>query len=268
MACRSTTKTAKWAMDSLFIALGRGRILQNFTTGTWFIFSPIFSRWELMRWNRFFSLQLSQLWYARHLISLEMNYRCTLPSSFQSLGRSFPSSPHPPRNKLRSWSFVVGLAITFRMQSSYSRWWDGRIQWDKLSAESRSFARTIWLHVPLSTGEIPGSELPNKREVIKCIHTFAVALKHHLRGEREWCECRELRRLLSHLPNVNFSLFEPSIVYNTCRNSNRHWHKRKYNYTATNHPLTITLHLSSFVETYRVRIPASIPPNSFPNHTT
>jgi putative membrane protein len=114
--------------------------------------------------------------------------------------------------------FIVGLAITFRMQSSYSRWWEGRIQWDKLSADSRSFARTIWLHVPLpSAKETENSnEVPDKLEVISCVHTLAVALKHHLRGEREWSECADLEKLLSHLPNVSLPtalLFQFALTY-------------------------------------------------------
>lgn len=96
--------------------------------------------------------------------------------------------------------FVVGLAITFRMQSSYSRWWEGRIQWDKLSAVSRSIARTIWLHVPEKEGKEGNI---NKIEAIRCINTLAVALKHHLRGERDWSECKDLKELVAHIPNVS-----------------------------------------------------------------
>jgi putative membrane protein len=100
-------------------------------------------------------------------------------------------------------SFIVGLAITFRMQSSYSRWWEGRIQWDKLSADSRSFARTIWLHVPLPKPAENTDDIPDKVEVIRCVHALAVALKHHLRGERDCGECSDLERLLAYLPNVS-----------------------------------------------------------------
>jgi len=117
----------------------------------------------------------------------------SLPNSF-SQGRAYAIQ-----------SFIVGLAITFRMQSSYSRWWEGRIQWDKLSADSRSFARTIWLHVPLSSAKLieNGNDIPDKIEVIRCVHALAVALKHHLRGERDWSECSDLEQLLAHLPNVS-----------------------------------------------------------------
>jgi putative membrane protein len=100
------------------------------------------------------------------------------------------------------------------MQSSYNRWWDGRTQWDKVSAVSRSFARTLWLHVP-DIPTIPESRetVMRKEEVIRCVHTLAVALKHHLRGEREWHECYDLKQGVSHVPNVLycfpiFKLFE------------------------------------------------------------
>ena len=116
----------------------------------------------------------------------------------------FPPWQHKAHNPARR--FVVGLAITFRMQSSYNRWWDGRIQWDKLSADSRSFARTIWLHVPQPASldeAVMIQDVARRTEVIRCVHTLAVALKHHLRGERDWSECRDLKQLCAHLPNVS-----------------------------------------------------------------
>jgi len=122
--------------------------------------------------------------------------------------------------------FSVGLAITFRMQASYSRWWEGRVQWDKLSALARSFARTVWIHVPSATRSPEENKLPQEEmSAIRCVHTLAVALKHHLRGERDWSECPELRLQLEHIPD--------------------------YNYSAVNHPLTLTLHLSAYVENAR-----------------
>jgi len=91
------------------------------------------------------------------------------------------------------------------MQSSYNRWWEGRTQWDKISAVSRSFARTLWLHAPgiSTTTESPKTFGMEKVEVIRCLHTLAIALKHHLRGEREWEDCHDLRNGLDHVPNVN-----------------------------------------------------------------
>jgi ion channel-forming bestrophin family protein len=47
------------------------------------------------------------------------------------------------------------------------------------------------------------NDIPDKVELIRCVHTLAVALKHHLRGERDWSECSDLEQLLAHLPNVS-----------------------------------------------------------------
>lgn len=93
-----------------------------------------------------------------------------------------------------AFGFVVGIAISFRMTASYNRWWEGRMQWDHLSAVSRSMARTVWLHVPPSAVEEltvagimnEGQGIRDKRAVIMVIRGLALALKHHLRGEREW----------------------------------------------------------------------------------
>lgn len=91
------------------------------------------------------------------------------------------------------------------MSSAYARWWEGRIEWDKISALSRNIARTIWLHVP---EEKPVSGPPDteaKQHAITLLHAFAVALKHHLRGQRDWDSLDELKRLLTHLPHVRAS---------------------------------------------------------------
>lgn len=87
------------------------------------------------------------------------------------------------------------------MQSSYSRWWEGRTAWDRLSSFTRSYARTIWLHVPDSAPDV--DMLKQKTSTIRCLHTLAVALKHHLRGERNWDECADLKALLFSVPNVS-----------------------------------------------------------------
>lgn len=89
------------------------------------------------------------------------------------------------------------------MQSAYARWWEGRTEWDKISALTRNIARTIWLHIPVQK-ENPDrkSDIEAKKQAITLLHAFAVALKHHLRGQRDWDKLPELRKLLSHLPHV------------------------------------------------------------------
>ena len=90
------------------------------------------------------------------------------------------------------------------------------------------------------------NNIPNKAEVIGCVHALAVSLKHHLRGERDWSECSDLEQLLAQLPNVS-----PLAWF--CRTALTFW--LQYNYSATNHPVTLTLHLSSAVERYRLLSP-------------
>jgi putative membrane protein len=76
------------------------------------------------------------------------------------------------------------------MQASYNRWWEGRTQWDHLSAVSRNLARTVWLHVPPPRDKLlavaEGGNEKDKRSLLRVIHALAVSLKHHLRGERDW----------------------------------------------------------------------------------
>lgn len=122
-----------------------------------------------------------------------------------------------------AFGFVVGIAISFRMQASYSRWWEGRTQWDHLSAVSRNFARTVWYHVPTPLGE--GEK--DKRAALRIVHALAVALKHHLRGEREWDEpgLAEFRGLIEGIGD--------------------------YPWNNVNHPLTLSLYLSSYTEHVR-----------------
>jgi putative membrane protein len=61
--------------------------------------------------------------------------------------------------------------------------------------------------VPLPSAKLTENEndIPDKVEAIRCVHALAIALKHHLRGERDWSECSDLEQLLAHLPNVSYS---------------------------------------------------------------
>jgi len=47
--------------------------------------------------------------------------------------------------------FVVGLSITFRNQTAYERYAEGRRLWNQLQTVVRNMGRTIWLQVVLKT---------------------------------------------------------------------------------------------------------------------
>ena len=51
-------------------------------------------------------------------------------------------------------------------------------------------------------GAVHNPNALDKVEIIRCVHTLSVALKHHLRGERHWSECKDLDELVKELPNV------------------------------------------------------------------
>ncbi len=133
-----------------------------------------------------------------------MSYHCILQSYFLYSGMCGKVSGNQLFLTDIMCRFIVGLAISFRMQASYNRWWDGRIQWDRLSTLSRSFARTVWIHIPEPVDIDAEEEVSQgKRLAIQCPHMLAVALKHHLRDERDWGSCTQLRDLLSYLPDVS-----------------------------------------------------------------
>ena len=71
---------------------------------------------------------------------------------------------------------VVSLALAFRVNNAYARWWEARQHWGLLVNHSRNLAalgRTLWR---------PDDE-PGRRRLAGLIGDFAVGLSLHLRGE-------------------------------------------------------------------------------------
>ena len=81
----------------------------------------------------------------------------------------------------------------------YDRYWMGRTCWSDIVRNCRGMGRIIWYHVPprltprtpeeISSGTIKRSKeemakvMAEKRMALDLIEGFAVALKHHIRGE-------------------------------------------------------------------------------------
>lgn len=94
---------------------------------------------------------------------------------------------------------ILGFVISYRAISGYDRYWMGRTAWSDLVRNARTLSRLIWFHVPpcykpltpaeRKTGHFsrPEGELEavmrEKRMTLDLIEGFAVALKHHVRGE-------------------------------------------------------------------------------------
>lgn len=139
------------------------------------------------------------------LLPLRRRGRKILAPQSDSLSSVWVGPPRLSLSHCSPPSFIVALSISFRMSSAYARWWEGRTEWDKISALSRNIARTIWLHVPEQKPTEGPSDTDAKQHAITLLHAFAVALKHHLRGQRDWDSLDELKRLLTHLPHVCLS---------------------------------------------------------------
>ncbi|KAJ7202053.1 UPF0187-domain-containing protein [Mycena pura] len=85
---------------------------------------------------------------------------------------------------------VLGFIISYRTTSSFERYNEGRRLWSQIILASRTFARSVWFHVP----DLPGSAkydaetlrsrgLVEKKTIVNLIEAFGVAVKHYLRGE-------------------------------------------------------------------------------------
>ncbi|KAJ6563237.1 Bestrophin, RFP-TM, chloride channel-domain-containing protein [Mycena sp. CBHHK59/15] len=90
---------------------------------------------------------------------------------------------------------VIGFVISYRAMTGYDRYWMGRTAWTDVIRNARTMGRLIWYHVPprltpFVAGDLskPGVEemskvMAEKRMALDLTEAFAVALKHHLRGE-------------------------------------------------------------------------------------
>jgi putative membrane protein len=94
---------------------------------------------------------------------------------------------------------VIGFVIAYRVSSGYDRFWMGRVAWSDLIRTSRTTGRLIWFHVPplirqktaeeIATGKTTRTTeeltkvMAEKRIALDLVAGFAIATKHHLRGE-------------------------------------------------------------------------------------
>ncbi|CAA7268873.1 unnamed protein product [Cyclocybe aegerita] len=94
---------------------------------------------------------------------------------------------------------VIGFVISYRAISGYERYWMGRTCWSDVMRNARSLGRLFWFHVPprlsaktpeeIQSGQLQRSHeelskvMAEKRMALDLIEGFAVALKHHIRGE-------------------------------------------------------------------------------------
>ncbi|KAG9020719.1 hypothetical protein FRB95_003601, partial [Tulasnella sp. JGI-2019a] len=85
---------------------------------------------------------------------------------------------------------VIGFVISYRTSVGADRYSQGRTMWGDVIKNCRGLSRLVWLHIPLklasdkeATLEEMKQVLAEKQVALTLIEAFAVALKHHLRGE-------------------------------------------------------------------------------------
>ncbi|THU99022.1 UPF0187-domain-containing protein [Dendrothele bispora CBS 962.96] len=85
---------------------------------------------------------------------------------------------------------VLGFVISYRTTSSFERYNEGRRLWSQIILATRTFARTVWFHIPdppatatESAEVLKARAMIEKKTVINLLEAFSVAVKHYLRGE-------------------------------------------------------------------------------------
>ncbi|KZT64724.1 UPF0187-domain-containing protein [Daedalea quercina L-15889] len=116
---------------------------------------------------------------------------------------------------------VLGFVVSYRTTSSFERYNEGRRLWSQIVLASRTFARTVWFHVPEVMPPVAGDTstleqrkervLIEKKTAINLTEAFAVAVKHYLRGE-EGVYYVDLYHLVKFLPSYALPAGLPSNV--------------------------------------------------------
>ncbi|CAE7122751.1 unnamed protein product [Rhizoctonia solani] len=131
---------------------------------------------------------------------------------------------------LTAFGTILGFVISYRTSSAFERYNEGRRLWSTIILASRTFARTVWFHVPddpTTFAPQPQSEsepgpsiamarsrtLVEKRTTINLIEAFSIAVKHYLRGE-DGIDYEDLYKLVKFLPA--YALPDSTRVQDDC----------------------------------------------------
>ncbi|KAH7101414.1 Bestrophin, RFP-TM, chloride channel-domain-containing protein [Auriculariales sp. MPI-PUGE-AT-0066] len=150
------------------------------------VFVPVVPSIEIPAWTfgrgtvlwRIYPAIIVHTLFASIVYAVHTQYEILIPAR-RSSGDSYNSS-----------GVVIGFVLSYRASSGYDRYWMGRGAWGDLLRHCRTLSRLTWYHVPLRsslqgepTDEDQRQIMREKRMVIRMIQAFAVATKHHLRGE-------------------------------------------------------------------------------------
>ena len=111
-------------------------------------------------------------------------------------------------------SFVLGILVSFRINSSFNRWWEGRVLWGSIVNNCRNIAMKFDTFIGLD----------NHAEFRQILSVLPEIMKYHLRDEKLLIskKFRELE-LVSHKGDnpVVFLLQKMYIIINTLRNEDK-----------------------------------------------
>ncbi|GBB94395.1 hypothetical protein RclHR1_23470003 [Rhizophagus clarus] len=171
--------------------------------------------------------------------------------------------------------FVVGLLLTYRTNTAYDRYWEGRRLWSVLIVAIRNLTRIIWINVKEDEGT---KDILEKKTAINLLMGFAVATKHYLR-EEEGSNYDDLKHLISNIKSdlPGFAPIEDQdLTENIIRENSKlgrqlslrmfkpkikPHQRRKGTPIPVNHnlPLEITLYLSSYIDSRAQQKKADVP---------
>ncbi|GBB89200.1 hypothetical protein RclHR1_01590005 [Rhizophagus clarus] len=167
---------------------------------------------------------------------------------------------------------VVGLLLTYRTNTAYDRYWEGRKLWSTMVVQIRNFTRYMWIGVREDGRKKNDKQYEQakpeivieKRTALNLLLGFSVAVKHYLREEPGY-KYNDLENLISsirtNLPGFTSSTMKDENNNNHEQKSARHnklfrrklkpheRNKEDRHYFEQNLPLDITLYLSSYVDT-------------------
>ncbi|CAG8627372.1 9453_t:CDS:2, partial [Diversispora eburnea] len=104
--------------------------------------------------------------------------------------------PSIPFSFITVLGFIVGLLLTYRTNTAYDRYWEGRRIWSTMVVSIRALARNIWVNMQLDSKK----DIIEKKSAINLVLGFAIATKYYLRGKDGNSEdCKDLKHLISNI---------------------------------------------------------------------
>ncbi|CAG8433295.1 13043_t:CDS:2 [Ambispora gerdemannii] len=170
--------------------------------------------------------------------------------------------PSIPQAFIPVLGFVVGLLLTYRTNTAYDRYWEGRRAWSTMEVAIRTFTRLIWVNLK----ETDSSDVVQKKTAINLLLGFAIGTKYYLR-EQEGSKQPDLQPLIvdirSKLPGYEpledqdraeefrrASEESASKIDMLVKSKKKPHQREKGEYVPENHniPLEISLYLSSYIK--------------------